>query len=383
LILGSATPSLESFHRARLGLDTLMSLPQRVAARPMPPVVIVDTRHDPLITRGQAVGRALQHAVHRVLDEQGQVILFLNLRGYSPMLWCPSCRGPVHCPDCDISLTWHRDVGRLLCHSCEHAAPPPERCPVCHQPGLKYLGVGTQRLEQEVRTKFPDARVLRMDSDAMRRPGSHEAALDSFRHGRVDILLGTQMIAKGLDFPNVTLVGVIDADTLLHQPDLRAAERTFQLVSQVAGRTGRGERGGRVLVQTACPDDPVIRCAAEHDYLAFAERELAQRRAVHAPPFASLARVIVRGANEEVVRGEIRRLTESFREAAKAVGDDVRILGPAPAPVLKLKKHFRYHCQASAPDADRLLAWWRRAAPLVDLPASVELTVDVDPLDLR
>jgi primosomal protein N' (replication factor Y) len=235
----------------------------------------------------------------------------------------------------------------------------------------------------EVRHKFPDARVIRMDSDAMRKPGSHDEALDAFRHGKVDILLGTQMIAKGLDFPNVTLVGVVDADTMLHQPDLRAAERTFQLIAQVAGRTGRGDKGGRVLVQTMSPDDPVIQLSVEHDYLRFAERELEHRREAHAPPFASLARIILRGPNEQIVRGEIRRLGELFRETAKKIGEDLHVLGPAPAPILKLKKLFRYHCQISGPSHEPLLAWWRLVEPNVELPEGVEMTVDVDPYDMR
>jgi primosomal protein N' (replication factor Y) len=361
----------------------LIELPNRVEQRPLPPVVVVDTRTDPLVTRGHSIGRALQHSIARSLEEGGQVILFLNLRGYSPVLWCLKCNEGVKCPDCDISLTWHRDRGKLLCHSCDFEMPPPDRCPKCGQPGLKYLGAGTQKLEQEVRVKFPDARIVRMDSDAMRKPGSHDEALEKFRHGDIDILLGTQMIAKGLDFPNVTLVGVIDADSMLHQPDLRAAERTFQLIAQVAGRTGRGEKAGRVIVQTMSPDDAVIQLAAEHDYLGFAERELAQRREHHAPPAANLARLIVRGPREDLVRAEIRKIVDILKTTAKELGGELRILGPAPAPILKLKKLFRYHCQLSAPTVEQILAWWRTAEPKFSLAEELELTIDVDPLDLR
>ena len=229
----------------------------------------------------------------------------------------------------------------------------------------------------------PDARVVRMDSDAMRKPGSHDEALEKFRHGEIDILLGTQMIAKGLDFPNVTLVGVVDADSMLHQPDLRAAERTFQLIAQVAGRTGRGEKAGKVIVQTMSPDDAVIQLAAEHDYLGFAERELAIRREHHAPPATNLARIIVRGPREDRVRSEIRRIADLLKGKAKDISPDLRILGPAPAPILKLKKLFRYHCQLSAPEVQQLLDWWRSAEPNIALPEECELTIDVDPLDLR
>jgi primosomal protein N' (replication factor Y) len=383
LVLGSATPTLESFDRARRGVDRLIELPNRVEQRPLPPVVVVDTRTDPLVTRGHSIGRALKHSIARSIEEGGQVILFLNLRGYSPVLWCLKCNEGVKCPDCDISLTWHRDRGKLLCHSCDFEMPPPERCPKCGQPGLKYLGAGTQKLEQEVRAKFPDARIVRMDSDAMRKPGSHDEALEKFRRGELDILLGTQMIAKGLDFPNVTLVGVIDADSMLHQPDLRAAERTFQLIAQVAGRTGRGEKAGRVIVQTMSPDDAVIQLASEHDYLGFAERELAQRREHHVPPATNLARLIVRGPREDLVRAEIRKIVDILKEAAQGLGGELRILGPAPAPILKLKKLFRYHCQLSAPTVEQILAWWRAAEPKFSLPEELELTIDVDPLDLR
>jgi len=383
LVLGSATPTLESFDRAQRGLDRLIEMPNRVEQRPLPPVVIVDTRNDALVPRGHSIGRALKHSIERSINDGGQVILFLNLRGYSPVLWCLKCNEGVKCPDCDISLTWHRDRGKLLCHSCDFEMAPPERCPKCGQPGQKYLGAGTQKLEQEVRSKFPDARIVRMDSDAMRKPGSHDEALERFRKGEIDILLGTQMIAKGLDFPNVTLVGVIDADSMLHQPDLRAAERTFQLIAQVAGRTGRGEKAGRVIVQTMSPDDAVIQLAAEHDYLGFAKRELAQRREHHAPPATNLARVIVRGPREDLVRAEIRKIVEILKETAKGRGDELRILGPAPAPILRLKKLFRYHCQLSAPDIEQILAWWRAAEAQISLPDEVELTIDVDPLDLR
>ena len=238
LVLGSATPSLESWLRAHRREDQLLSMPDRVSGLPLPPVVIVDVRNDPIISRGSSLGRALQQAVRRALADKGQVILFLNLRGYSPTVWCRKCGTGVKCPDCDLTLTWHRDRQSAICHGCDHSISAPERCPACQNPSIKYFGTGTQKLEEEVQATFEDATVLRMDSDSMKKPGSHDAALERFRSGEVQILLGTQMIAKGLDFPNVTLVGVIDADSMLNQPDMRAAERTFQLIAQVAGRTG-------------------------------------------------------------------------------------------------------------------------------------------------
>jgi primosomal protein N' (replication factor Y) len=353
-----------------------------VEARPLPPVHLVDIRHDALVSKGHSIGRALANSMQIAVKDGGQVILFLNLRGYSTVLWCGKCQG-IKCPDCDTTLTWHKDRGKLLCHSCEFEMSPPERCPVCEQPGLRYLGTGTQRLEAEVKTKFPDFRVLRMDSDSMQKPGSHEIALTKFREGEVDVLLGTQMIAKGLDFPNVTLVGVIDADTLLHQPDLRASERTFQLIAQVAGRTGRGEKGGRVLVQTMDPDQPIIQFAAKHDYLGFAKYELEHRLAANAPPFKALARVIVRGPDDALTQAEVRRLADQFQAAGAVQLPAVSLQGPAPAPVMKLKKHYRYHFLLTATDISAIQQLWRTLLPKLEVASDIEFTIDVDPLDMR
>ena len=383
LILGSATPTLESWHRVRQGKDVLISMPHRVEDRPMPPVVIIDVRNDPQIRKGSAIGRALYQAIRQALDDEGQVILFLNLRGHSPVLWCRACGNSVKCPHCDVTLTWHKDRNVALCHSCDFHQPPPTYCPACGQAGMQFLGIGTQRLEAEVRARFPDATCLRMDSDAMRKPGSHDEALERFRKGEVQILLGTQMIAKGLDFPNVTLVGVVAADTLLHQPDMRASERTFQLISQVAGRTGRSDRGGRVLVQTSCPAEPAIVKAAHHDFLGFAEQELKHRREMLAPPFYHIARVILRGPDESAVKQLSLMITDKLREASAAGGNAVHILGPAPAPVAKLKNNFRYHLQLAAQELPAIQELWRTVHP--DLPQSheVEYTIDVEPLNMR
>lgn len=382
LVLGSATPTLESLLRTHQGTDTLLKMTQRVERRPLPRVTLVDTRNDPLIAKGHSIGRALGQAVTVALRDQGQVILFLNLRGYSPVQWCPRCQA-VKCPDCDVSLTWHKDKGILLCHSCEYSVAPAERCSTCGLPGLRFIGTGTQRLESELKTKFSDARILRMDSDSMRAPGSHDRALEAFREHKVDILLGTQMIAKGLDFPNVTLVGVIDADTLLHQPELRAAERTFQLISQVAGRTGRGDREGRVLVQTMSPQEPVIQFAAQHDYDQFAQFELKHRSEFNAPPYCVMARLILRSESDQLVQNEARRITGVLRQVTAELALPVRILGPAPAMIARLRKFYRYHLQFTAPTQESIDQLWRSASPRLQLVSDVELVIDVDPLDLR
>ena len=290
LILGSATPSLESYWHAQRKDYQLLDLPSRVEDRPLPVVSTIDLRSQKFdkSQRG-SVSRALALSVRQALVEGGQVILMLNRRGFSTHIQCPACGHVVNCPNCDISLTDHKDIERAICHYCEYQCNSPRRCPDCGFDGIRFGGLGTQKLEAEVRKKFPEYQTLRMDSDTMRKPGSHETALASFRAGDVDILLGTQMIAKGLDFPNVTLVGVINADTALHLPDFRAGERTFQLVTQVAGRTGRGGKGGRVVVQTFSPEHPSIQAATRHDYDAFVASELPTREQFGYPPASALA----------------------------------------------------------------------------------------------
>lgn len=383
LVLGSATPTLESIRRIKAEGDIYLGMPKRVSNRSLPPVSIVDVRTDPFVQKGHSIGRALTNAINISVKDGGQAILFLNLRGYSPVMWCVKCSKAVECPHCTMSLTWHRDAGRLLCHSCDFEMEVPQYCPNCNESVLKRLGTGTQRLEKEVNTKFPELRVARMDSDSMRAPGSHDATLSAFGRGEIDLLLGTQMIAKGLDFPNVTLVGVVDADTMLHQPDFRAAERTYQLVSQVAGRTGRGDKGGRVLVQTVSPEDPVLHFAAAHDYRGFVKSELAARREMKFPPYSALARVLLRGPNENVVEDYTRQVADLLRTTAKSENLSASVLGPAPAPLLRLKANYRYHIRLSAEQQDTLLKLWRATEANIKLPEDVELTVDVDPIDMR
>jgi len=382
LVLGSATPTLESWRRVETGEDVLLELPRRVNRLPMPPVITVDVRNDPHISHGSAVGRALATAMKSALDASGQIILFLNLRGYTPTLWCRACGTGIQCPHCAITLTWHKDRNTALCHCCDYETKIITNCPECGQAGIRHLGIGTQKLEQEVKARFPGVATLRMDSDSMRKPGSHDRALEAFRRGDVSILLGTQMIAKGLDFPNVTLVGVVNADTMLHQPDFRAAERTFQLISQVAGRTGRSHKGGRVFVQTCVPTEPAIVLAARHDYYAFAKAELLHRRELNYPPFERLARVILRGPREPDVQETARRLAGELRGVFERHRLAVRILGPAPAPVLRRKRLFRYHLQLATVDFEPVGPAWRETIAEFRPAANVEFTVDVDPLSM-
>jgi primosomal protein N' (replication factor Y) len=269
-----------------------------------------------------------------------------------------------------------------VCHYCDYHAAAPTKCPNCNYAGIRFSGLGTQKLEAEVRARFPDHPCLRMDTDSMRGRGSHEQALAGFREGRQRILLGTQMIAKGLDFPNVTLVGVVNADTAMHLPDFRAAERTFQLVTQVAGRTGRGPKGGRVLVQTLSPDAPAIVAAVRHDLPAFASQELPHRQALGYPPYSAMIRIVVRGESERASQALADELARRLHETPQRESNAIRILGPAPAPMAKLRGHFRYQLQLQAPDGELLRSVVRRATAGLKPPDNVAWTVDVDPLDM-
>ncbi len=354
ILLGSATPSLESWHNAQRGQYTLLTLPQRVLDRPLPPVTLIDRRHDePRRGRFPALSGGLERAMREALREGGQVILLLNRRGFSTHIHCPSCGHVETCRFCDLALTYHKQRDVMLCHYCGYEQEPPKNCPLCGQAAVRYQGLGTEKLQAEIEELFPNYVVRRMDSDTMRRPGSHGRVLAAFREGLIHILLGTQMIAKGLDFPNVTLVGVVNADVGLHVPDFRSAERTFQLLSQVSGRAGRGPRGGRVLVQTFTPDHPCIALAAAHDYAGFTAAELIHRRAHNYPPYQRLARVIVRGRDQQAAGEFGERLAGAFQAALKAMAEkgpaEVRLLGPAEAPVFRLKGYFRYHFQLQSP----------------------------------
>ncbi len=388
LVLGSATPSLESWQRATEsgGQGTgfrLIDMPRRVEDRPLPAVATIDLRVEfaSRSSRG-AVSRSLHRAIDEALREDGQVILLLNRRGYSTHIQCPACGYVVSCPACDMALTHHRENEQAICHYCDFQMPAPVRCPQCTFDGIRFQGFGTERLEAEIKGRFPNVPIVRMDSDTMQRPGSHEAALTRFRSGEVKILLGTQMIAKGLDFPNVTLVGVINADTTLHFCDLRAAERTFQLVTQVAGRTGRGAKGGRVLVQTFSPDHYAILAAIQHDYARFAAAELPSREAHMYPPFASLVRIIVRGESEVATEELAEAIGTKLRTAIEATHIEHRLLGPAPCPIAKLRGLFRYHILLSSPHGATLRTAVRGVMESVEPVEGLQWVVDVDPVDL-
>jgi primosomal protein N' (replication factor Y) len=388
ILLGSATPSLESWHNAERGQYTLLQLPSRVLDRPLPEVALIDLRHEwSGHGRLQALSPSLERAVREALRDGGQVMLLLNRRGFSTHVHCPACGYVEACRFCDLALTHHRQKEVMLCHYCGYEQTPPDLCPSCGQGAIRYQGMGTEKLQAEIEAKFSGFVVRRMDSDTMRKAGSHARVLAAFRRGLIHILLGTQMIAKGLDFPNVTLVGVINADVGLHIPDFRSAERTFQLLSQVAGRAGRGPRGGKVLVQTFNPDHPSIALAATHDYAGFVAAELTHRRAHHYPPYERLARLIVRSREQEVGANFAERLSGAFHNALHGLAthttsSPIRLLGPAEAPVFRLKNYYRFHFQLQSASPAALHELLRSVLPTVRTPSGVEFTLDVDPYNM-
>jgi primosomal protein N' (replication factor Y) len=366
-----------------LGEFKLVSMPRRVLNRPLPDVATIDLRTEFKNRRHRgAMSRQLTLAVEQALRDDGQVILLLNRRGHSTHVQCPACGFSLKCPHCAISLTHHHAENLAVCHYCDHRELPPPVCPECRYPGLRYSGFGTQKLEHEVRARFPDVPYLRMDTDTMQRPGSHQQAFDAFERGDVRILFGTQMIAKGLDFPNVLLVGVINADTALHLPDFRAAERTFQLVTQVAGRTGRGERGGRVLVQTFSPEHPAIEAAVRHDFHRFATAELPMREVMSYPPYAAMIRMVVRGPVDQQAVAFAQELGTRLTALCERAGVAARVLGPAAAPISKVRDLYRFHLQVQSLDGPGIRQAVKDLSANVTPPDGVQWIIDVDPQDM-
>ncbi len=403
VLLASATPSLESWQRAT---DTslpessryqLHELPVRVSDRPLPTVEIVDLREANRLRKGiHLFSPRLEAALKQTLDRNQQAILLLNRRGYSNFIYCASCQTAIQCKFCDKTLTYHRaaemkptdhstasavHTGQAHCHYCLAVNPLPPACPTCGK-RLTLFGLGTQRVEEEMARKFPGVEFARVDSDTMRSASDYEKLLARFASGELRVLLGTQMLAKGLDFPNVTLVGVINGDTALSLPDFRAAERTFQLLTQVAGRAGRGSIPGRVIVQTFLPDDPTIRAAVSQDYVSFASAELEQRRAVNLPPFVRQARIVVRDEDPETLAARAEHLAADIRQAIDVMQLPVRFRGPIPAPVGRIAGYYRQQLLISASSAStvqKLLAELRAHKHVV---SGDRVAIDVDPISL-
>jgi primosomal protein N' (replication factor Y) (superfamily II helicase) len=353
-VLGSATPALESWHNVRAGKFRLLELPDRVAGRPLPAVRVVDLRAErkreraetgPLQERRPLIlSRDLEEGVALRLRRGEQSILLLNRRGYATFVQCRDCGQVWHCPSCNVSLTYHRRRGRLTCHHCFHEEAKPERCSGCGSDDLSFRGVGTEQVERTVGETFASARIARMDVDTTSGKWSHHRILERVERGEVDILLGTQMIAKGLDFPNVTLVGVINADVGINLPDFRATERTFQLLTQVAGRAGRGTNGGEVIIQTALPDHYAITSAVDHEFERFAELEFAARQDPCYPPFCRLANVVVSGLDERATQEMAEMAAQWLRGLMRERGvEGVELVGPAPCPIDRIRSRWRWH----------------------------------------
>ncbi|MGA2195479.1 MAG: primosomal protein N' [Bryobacteraceae bacterium] len=381
VVLGSATPSLESRYNAERGKYRLVELPARIEERPMPAVELIDMRQEFLETRQQATfSRKLIDAIGARLENGEQTIVLLNRRGFSSFVACRACGERVQCANCSLTLTYHKRDRRLLCHYCGYAEKVPSICPKCASDHIYFLGVGSEKVEEELHRAFPAARIARLDRDTVTGKRQYETILQDFRDGHFDILVGTQMIAKGHDIPNVTLVGVISADIGLGMPDFRAAERTFQLLTQVAGRAGRGSVPGIVLIQTINPDHYAVRMAAAQDYQAFYEKELHFRRMMHYPPFSAMANVLVRAEKKEMAM----RMSSELGLLLSPPPEKLKIMGPAEAPVPRLKNEYRYQflVKASSRKALNELLGRVRAFALERKWGATALVIDVDPLTL-
>lgn len=384
VVLGSATPSLESFCNAERGKYTLLSMPTRADDKKMPIVRIVDMRLEMRKQRGIPIfSTQLKEAIARRLEKKEQTILFLNRRGYSTSLQCPKCGYVAQCPNCSVSLTYHRTVQRLMCHICGHDAAAPVVCPdtKCRNPGIRYSGIGTQKVEESLAKLFPHAVVQRMDTDVLKRKEDYRRILGDFKLAKIDILVGTQMIAKGLHFPNVTLVGIIYADLSLHIPDFRAGERTFQLITQVAGRAGRGDVEGEVFVQSFTPHHPAIQFARRHDFEGFYEQEIDSRRELRYPPLSRIALMTIKGRNEEKVRfaaDHLRKEIDNLLAAAK----EHMIMGPAPAPLARAETFYRYQIMIRTRQMSKVSAQLAALSEKLTLPDGLTLTIDIDPATL-
>ena len=384
-VLGSATPSLESWQNAEDGKYALARVPHRVAGRALPAVHLVNMDEEAArVGHAPIFSSLLLDALHARLERGEQTILFLNRRGYSRVLECPACAWVAECPDCSVPYTYHRADNCLRCHVCGGWRHVPAACPLCHGTDFSYTGIGTQRAEAALKACFRRARILRMDADSTARKFSHDDILSAFRAGKADVLIGTQMIAKGLDFPNVTLVGVLNADTSLHRPDPRASERTYQLLAQVSGRAGRAEKPGEVYIQTFSPEAPAIAAAASDcGFAAFAAQELAARRAAYFPPFCRMATLLFRAKDEALARSWAGLYAQSLASWAKRFNAArqaalFRVSEAEEAPLLKAEGWFRYQVVVRAPAAKDIVAavaWIEAARPA---PKDLRIAFDVD-----
>lgn len=392
VLLGSATPSLESFHQAKNGSYRLLNLPNRVFDRKMPDVHVVDMRTELKKGNRTIFSEILRSSIEERLVRREQIILFLNRRGHSTYVFCRTCGYVEQCDNCSISLTYHRETQLLVCHHCGNKRPTQPTCPQCGSEAIRFFGAGTEAVEQEVRKAFPKASVQRFDADSTARKNAHQQILEGFEQQKIDILIGTQMVSKGLDFPNVTLVGVIAADTALNLPDFRASEQTFSLLTQVAGRSGRAELEGKVVIQTYMPEHYCIAAAQKHDYPNFYQQEIEARGALRYPPFSHVAVLLLRGKDEKEVIETAHTVRDQLEiwqtdQARTSQAPDtqelaVDILGPAPAPLSKIEGKFRWHLLLRSPAAEKIGQLLRRLSddpPGTIKSKAIEFVIDIDP----
>ena len=378
-VLGSATPSLESFYNAKNGKYRYLRLASRVDNRPMPDVLIVDAKTLP---KNSLYSSRLIEDIKKRLEKNEQTLLLLNRRGFSSVLICRDCGTAVKCPSCSVSLTFHKSEGKLKCHYCGFFTKPPDKCPTCQGIELKLIGSGTQKIEEELQALFPEARLIRMDSDSVKGRDAYEKLLRKVDQREVDILLGTQMIAKGHDFPAVTLVGVIDADVGLNLPDFRSAEKTFQLITQAAGRAGRGELGGEVVIQTMNPNHYSIRHSTTHNYEGFYDEEIVFRRELHYPPLGRIIKIEIKSPKEEQASEAATTAQNRIRHLIG--GKDTMLLGPAPAPIARVRGQFRFQLLLLSQQREkiRMLALEGKKAVEDKYGRKCKVIIDVDPVNL-
>lgn len=379
LILGSATPSLESYYKAKRGDYKLIKMTKRIEERLLPKVKIVDMRME-LATRKKIAifSKVLLDAIERTLQNKKQAIIFLNRRGFSTFINCKHCGLVLKCKRCETVMVYHFEEKKLICHYCNYRTEPPDICPKCRSSYIRYFGLGTERVESEISHNFPHLHIARMDSDTTAKAGSHDRILGQFKTGDVSLLVGTQMIAKGLDFPQVTLVGVVSADVTLNIPDFRSSERTFNLLTQVGGRAGRGADGGEVIIQTYAPSHYAILAAAKHDYEKFYQEEIVARKELLFPPFINLVKITVRARNDDLAS----RVATELAESIKKNSDDVKVAGPAPAPISRIRGYFRYNILLKGKERLVMCELLKKVLGGFRKPHGVLIAVDVDPVSM-
>jgi primosomal protein N' (replication factor Y) len=373
VIMGTATPSIETYYHAEKGGCTKLVLSKRIDARPLPPAEIVDMRGE----KDYLLSGKLRAELKETLGRGEQAILFINRRGYFTFVICKTCGHVIECPKCSVALTYHSSVRKLRCSRCNFSTDAPIICPHCQNSSLKYFGMGTQRIENEVADVYPAARILRYDSDTVGRRGSHDIFFAAFAEGKADVLIGTQMVTKGMDIANVTLVGVVSADTILQLPDFRSAEHTFQLLTQVAGRAGRHHLPGKVIIQTYNPDHYAVQFAAKHDYEGFYKQEIEHRRELDYPPFSRLISLLIMSYDEKKLVQTAGDVGNYTRKISKE-----QVLGPAPAPIYKMRGEFRYRILLKGKEMDDLRQAVEETLQKVLIPPEVRVAVDVDPMEM-